>query len=201
MHLIWSALWGAFPGERRLISEFLIPSLGAWALAPLATPREVKGESRARATGEGHSWMLGSSRGALARSSAAQPPSRTAQDPVPSPRVSASWAEERQPRHIPARVWERSRGKPGEQTEAPLARVRNLPRDARKARVQVTHGLGHLGTSVYERTATSRVPNAHAEQAQQRTSSVPSRPEREEAGEGPPGAKLAGQGWELRRRS
>ena len=46
MLLIWSALWGAFPGELRLISEFLIPSVGAQALAPLATPQEV-GERQA----------------------------------------------------------------------------------------------------------------------------------------------------------
>lgn len=47
MHLIWSALWGAFPGEIRLISEFLIPSVGAQALAPLTTPQEVEGERQA----------------------------------------------------------------------------------------------------------------------------------------------------------
>lgn len=44
MHLIWSALWGAFPREVRLISEFLIPSLRAKAIAPHATPREVEEE-------------------------------------------------------------------------------------------------------------------------------------------------------------
>lgn len=43
MHLIWSALRGAFPREIHLISEFLIPSLRAPALAPLAAPLEVEG--------------------------------------------------------------------------------------------------------------------------------------------------------------
>ena len=43
MRLIWSALWEAFPREMHLISEFLIPSLRASALAPFAAPREVSG--------------------------------------------------------------------------------------------------------------------------------------------------------------
>lgn len=53
MRLIWSALWGAFPGEIHLISEFLIPSLGAPASAPLAAPREVRAGGRARAAKAG----------------------------------------------------------------------------------------------------------------------------------------------------
>ena len=59
MRLIWSALWGAFPREIHLISEFLIPSLRALALAPLATPREVEGVEGGRlaqATREGLGW-------------------------------------------------------------------------------------------------------------------------------------------------
>lgn len=47
MHLIWSALWGTFPREVRLISEFLIPSLRTKAIAPHATPREAEGERQA----------------------------------------------------------------------------------------------------------------------------------------------------------
>lgn len=56
MRLIWSALWGAYPGEIHLISEFLIPSLRARALAPGAAPQEVGGGRQAQATGEGRGW-------------------------------------------------------------------------------------------------------------------------------------------------
>ncbi|KAM8783498.1 paired box protein Pax-2 isoform 4-T4 [Rhynchonycteris naso] len=61
MRLIWSALWEAFPREKHLISEFLIPSLIAPALAPLAAPREVPGVERGRqaqATWAGRSGRL-----------------------------------------------------------------------------------------------------------------------------------------------
>lgn len=61
MRLIWSALWGAFPREIHLISEFLIPFLRAPALAPLAAPWEVsgvEGERQAQATGAGRGWGL-----------------------------------------------------------------------------------------------------------------------------------------------
>lgn len=57
MRLIWSALWGAFPREIHLISEFLIPSLRGPVLAPFATPQEVEGARGGRephAKGEGH---------------------------------------------------------------------------------------------------------------------------------------------------
>lgn len=59
MRLIWSALWGAFPREIHLISEFLIPSLRGPALAPFAAPQEVErveGGGQAQAKGEGHGW-------------------------------------------------------------------------------------------------------------------------------------------------
>lgn len=59
MRLIWSALWGAFPREIHLISEFLIPSLRGPALAPFAASQEVKGVvggREAQAKGEGRGW-------------------------------------------------------------------------------------------------------------------------------------------------
>lgn len=56
MHLIWSTLWGAFPREIHLISEFLIPSLRALARVPLSTPQVVEGGRLAQALGEGHDW-------------------------------------------------------------------------------------------------------------------------------------------------
>lgn len=60
MRLIWSALWGAFPREIHLISEFLIPSLRGPVLAPFATPQEVEGARGGRgphAKGEEHSSL------------------------------------------------------------------------------------------------------------------------------------------------
>lgn len=59
MRLIWSSLWEAFPREIHLISEFLIPSLRAPALASLAAPQEVsrvEGGRPAQASGVGRGW-------------------------------------------------------------------------------------------------------------------------------------------------
>lgn len=82
MRLIWSALWGAFPREIHLISEFLIPSLRGRALAPFAAPREVEGVEggrQAQARGEGQGGEA--PRGPQPSPHVAQPPSQTARGP------------------------------------------------------------------------------------------------------------------------
>jgi hypothetical protein len=96
MRLIWSALWGAFPGEIHLISEFLIPSLRAPALAPLAAPQEVKGRRQSQTTGEGTAGMLQSPQPPT-RPPTVQSPSCTTAGQAPRPQVSALRTERRQP--------------------------------------------------------------------------------------------------------
>lgn len=101
MRLIWSALWGAFPREIHLISEFLIPSLRAQALAPLAVPgrcQEWKEEGRPRPPGRGAAGGLSSPcppSPQAPRCPAAFPNSSRS---APGPRVRALPAERRQPR-------------------------------------------------------------------------------------------------------
>lgn len=133
MHLIWSALWGAFPGEIHLISEFLIPFLRAEPLLPLL----LLGGGRRKA-GPGH-WKEG--RGWGAPQHPPPRPSRLSEplEPGAWAQVGVLWAKEGRPRLcLP---WPGRKRWAGEQEKGKQAK------EWQKERHKLGHGRVYTGTS------------------------------------------------------